>query len=82
MALGRACTERACAQVRVRFDADEALGELARLHLLQPQGFDQNRNGSGARTFRTVPPAQAQQQLQQHWTRLLLRRLSTVSEEA
>lgn len=64
----------------MRFDADEALGELARLHLLQPEA---SANGSGAaRTYRTVAPEQATQQLQEHWNNLLLKRLSTVVQEA
>ena len=69
-------------QVRVRFDADEALGELARLNLLQTDAPAENGSAPGARMHRTVPPEQATRQLQEHWNNLLLRRLSTVSQEA
>ena len=64
----------------MRFDADEALEELARLHLLQPGA---GAGGSSAgRTYQPVAPEQATQQLQEHWNNLLLRRVSAVVQEA
>ena len=68
--------------MRVRFDADEALGELARLHLLQEDAPESNGSSPSAGVHRTVAPGQATRQLQEHWNNLLLRRLSTVSQEA
>ena len=68
--------------MRVRFDADEALDELARLNLLQPDASAENGSSPGARIHQAVPPEQATRQLQEHWNNLLLRRLSTVSQEA
>ena len=63
------------AQVKVRFDAEEALADLERLALLQqPQ---ERGKGTG---FRAVPPKEAYGRVKAYWDELLTSRMGAVRQ--
>ncbi len=59
----------AALQVRVRFDAAEALSELQRLQLLDVT--QEGSDGSGAGAYTAVAPARALEQLKTQWDMFL-----------
>ena len=63
------------AQVRIRFDAEEALGELQRLGLLAP---DERASGGAAPRYSVLGYGAAYERLAVHWDSLLLRRMGSI----
>ena len=57
-------------QVRVRFNAEEAIEELLRLDLISVA-----EAGDDAQRYMTVPPAQASEHLSSHWRHILIDRV-------
>ncbi len=61
-------------QVRVRFNAEEAIEELLRLNLIS----DVKAEGDGAQHYAAVlPPGEASQHLNLHWRQVLLQRIDS-----
>jgi len=58
-------------QVRIRFNAAEALAELQRLHLVEAAKEEQGSGGAESAAFSPVAPKQALQQLRTHWNTFL-----------
>ena len=58
-------------QVRVRFNAEEAIEELLRLNLIR----DVEHDGDGANHYAAVPPAEASEHLSLHWRQILRHRV-------
>ena len=65
-------------QIKMRFNADEALGELDRLGLLQPSDQDKVTEWP----YDTVSPDEAFDRLHQHWESLFMDRLKQAEEIA
>ena len=65
-------------QIKMRFNADEALGELDRLGLLQPSDQEQVTEWP----YDTVAPDQAFERLHEHWDSLFMDRLQQAEEIA
>ena len=57
-------------QVRVRFNAEEAISELLRLHLIEESDQDHE-----VQHYIAVPPADASDHLNGHWRELLSQRV-------
>lgn len=57
-------------QVRVRFNAEEAIEELLRLDLIS-----QADEEGDAQRYLAVPPAKASEHLSSHWRHILLHRV-------
>lgn len=57
-------------QVRVRFNAEEAIEELLRLDLIS-----EAEEGDDAQRYMAVPPAQASEHLRSHWQHILVDRV-------
>lgn len=57
-------------QVRVRFNAEEAIEELLLLDLIS-----EAEEGDGAQHYMAVPPAQASEHLTSHWRNILTDRV-------
>ena len=77
-----------CLQVKVQFNAEEALGELQRLGQLQESnprgGKDSNPRASGKRSdrvFEALPAKEGHQKLKAHWDKLLLRDSRKVAQQ-
>lgn len=58
-------------QVRVRFNAEEAIEELLRLNLISEEAGD----GDDAVHYIAAPPAEASEHLNSHWRDILLKRV-------
>ena len=58
-------------QVRVRFNAEEAIEELLRLNLISEEAAD----GDNAQHYVAVTPAEASEHLSLHWQHILSHRV-------
>ena len=58
-------------QVRVRFNAEEAIEELLRLKLISEEAGE----GDDAKQYAAAPPAEASEHLSSHWRDILLQRV-------
>jgi len=68
------CLNTYLVQVRIRFDAEEALGELGRLGLLVVNNGDRG----AAPTYTALGYDTAFDRLNVHWDSLLLRRMGSI----
>lgn len=59
-------------QVRVRFNAEEAIDELLRLNLIS--GVERK---DGAQHYAAMPPGEASDHLNSHWQQILLQRVDS-----
>lgn len=58
-------------EVRVRFNAEEAIDELLRLNLI----CDTKQDGDGTQHYAAVPPGEAAEHLELHWRQILSQRV-------
>lgn len=58
-------------QVRVRFNAEEAIEELLRLNLISEEAGE----GDEATQYTAASPAEASEHLSSHWRHILLQRV-------